>query len=62
MSDCQHWIEANRRLHQQLAEAAAFLDGLAARFDNAIEPTEWIADGISAADCRALAAKLRGDT
>ena len=57
------FLEIERRtsseLRTQLTEAAAFLDALAARFDNAIEPTEWIADGISAADCRAMAKKLR---
>jgi len=43
---------------EKLNEAAAFLDGLAARFDDALFSRQL--DG-AAADCRAMAKKLRGE-
>ncbi len=53
-------LEQAKRGCLRCAEAAAFLDGLASRLD------PYMADPIrnkqAAADCRAMAAKLRGQT
>src|SRR5262245_46630409 len=50
-----------RRLEEQLAEAAAFLDRLAERIDH-IRQRRSLDNGVqAAADCRAMARKLRGE-
>jgi len=66
MSDCQHWIEANRRLHQQLAEAAVSLGGLADYLDREADAAAGTFRERDlrqeAANCREIAARLRGET
>jgi len=55
--DCDAMREDNREQREQLTEAAAFLDQIAERMDD--RPFD-IRD--CAADCRAEARKLRGET
>ena len=48
------------RLRAELTEAAAFLDTLAVRLEGLVDP-DWHGVADTAAECRAMANKLRGE-
>jgi hypothetical protein len=55
VDEIEHLYAENKRLKAQNAEAAVFLDGMADTFDMYSDHEQ------DAADCRAMAARLRGD-